>query len=222
GRPLTVADWLDSAPAVLEAWHPGTEAGHAIADVLFGAVNPGGKLPVTFPRTVGQVPVYYNHENTGRPYRPAHSDEKYVSRYLDLEDGPQFVFGHGLSYTTFTVGEPSLSADRVTAAELRGGATVEAAVTVRNTGDRTGDEVVQLYVHDPVATQVQPVRRLRGFRRVTLAPGESTTVRFPLGAEDLGFWSAANEPHFTVEPGDFDIYTGNSARAEGKRTLTVT
>ncbi|MFD7898779.1 glycoside hydrolase family 3 N-terminal domain-containing protein [Streptomyces sp. NPDC059743] len=222
GRPLTVSDWLDSAPAVLEAWHPGTEAGHAIADVLFGAVNPGGKLPVTFPRTVGQVPVYYNHENTGRPYRPAHSDEKYVSRYLDLDDGPQFVFGHGLSYTTFTVGEPSLSADSVTAAELREGVTVEVAVSVRNTGDRTGDEVVQLYVHDLVATQVQPVRRLRGFRRVTLAPGESTTVRFPLGAEDLGFWSATSEPHFTVEPGDFDIYTGNSARADRKRTLTVT
>ncbi|MFF3751561.1 glycoside hydrolase family 3 N-terminal domain-containing protein [Streptomyces sp. NPDC002018] len=222
GRPLTVADWLDSAPAVLEAWHPGTEAGHAIADVLFGEVNPGGKLPVTFPRTVGQVPVYYNHENTGRPYRPAHSDEKYVSRYLDLADGPQFVFGHGLSYTAFTVGEPVLSTDRVTAGELREGATVEAAVTVRNTGERTGDEVVQLYVHDVVAGQVQPVRRLRGFRRVTLAPGESATVRFPLGAEDLGFWSGRGEPRFTVEPGDFDIYAGNSARADRKRTLTVT
>ncbi|QXE33047.1 beta-glucosidase BglX [Streptomyces sp. GMY02] len=221
GRPLTTDEWLDSAPAVLEAWHPGIEAGHAIADVLFGTVNPGGKLPVTFPRTAGQIPVYYNHENTGRPYRPGHPDEKYVSRYLDLDEGPRFVFGHGLSYTTFSVGAPSLSTDRIEAGALRAGATVEAAVTVHNTGDRTGDEVVQLYVHDVVAGQVQPVRRLRGFRRVTLAPGESTIVRFPLGAEDLGFWEGTSEPRFTVEPGDFHIYAGNSALAEEKRTLTV-
>ena len=186
GRPLTIGGWLEQAPAVLEAWHPGIEAGNAIADVLFGAVNPGGKLPATFPRSAGQIPVYYNHENTGRPYDP---DNKYTSKYLDLPDGPQFAFGFGLSYTTFEVGEPRLSSSRIAAEALRKGDTVEVAVPVTNTGERAGDEVVQLYVHDRAASIAQPVRRLRGFRRVGLAAGKSRTVRFRLGAEDFGFWS---------------------------------
>ncbi|MFJ6633595.1 glycoside hydrolase family 3 N-terminal domain-containing protein [Streptomyces sp. NPDC091376] len=221
GRPLTLGSWLDSAPAVLEAWHPGIEAGHAVADVLFGAVNPGGKLPVTFPRTVGQIPVYYNHENTGRPYRPEQPHEKYVSKYLDLPDGPQFPFGYGLSYTTFTTGEPELSRRSVAADALERGETVEVSVAVTNTGELAGDEVVQLYVHDVAASIAQPVRRLRGFERVTLAPGESTTVRFRLGAEDLGFWTNDPAGTFTVEPGRVDIYAGTSSTARACRTLTV-
>ncbi|UUN30283.1 glycoside hydrolase family 3 N-terminal domain-containing protein [Streptomyces sp. FIT100] len=221
GRPLTVGDWVDGVPALLEAWHPGIEAGNAIADVLFGAVNPGGKLPVTFPRAVGQIPVYYNRENTGRPYDPAHADEKYVSKYLDLADGPQFVFGHGLSYTTFTTGEPRADRDSLTVDELSDGACVEIAVDVANTGGRAGDEVVQLYVHDPVASIAQPLRRLRGFSRVTLEPGESTVVRFTLGAEDLGFWTNDPAGRFVVEPGRFDIYAGTSSLAAARCTLTV-
>ncbi|WP_432043162.1 glycoside hydrolase family 3 N-terminal domain-containing protein [Streptomyces cadmiisoli] len=221
GRPLTIGNWLDSVPALLEAWHPGIEAGNAIADVLFGAVNPGGKLPVTFPRAVGQIPVYYNRESTGRPYDPAHDDEKYVSKYLDLADGPQFAFGHGLSYTTFATGEPQLDRQSVTVDELEHGECVEVRVDVTNTGELTGDEVVQLYVHDPVASIAQPVRRLRGFRRVTLEPGQTTQVRFTLGAEDLGFWTNDQAGHFTVEAGRIDLYAGTSSLAEARCTLTV-
>ncbi|GAB3450471.1 glycoside hydrolase family 3 N-terminal domain-containing protein [Actinophytocola sediminis] len=221
GRPLTGA-WLDSAPAVLLAWHPGIEAGSAIADVLTGAVNPGGKLPVTFPRTVGQVPIYHNRENTGRPHDPARPDNPFVTGYLDLADGPRFPFGHGLGYTTFDLAEPVLSQDRVAAGALRDGATVEVTVAVRNTGDRAGDEVVQLYVHDRVASIVQPVRRLRGFRRVQLDAGADTVVRFTLDVEDLGFWTGDPGGRFAVEPGAVDIHTGASSATTAMGTLTIT
>jgi beta-glucosidase len=177
---------------------------------------------VTFPRAVGQIPVYYNRENTGRPYDPARHEEKYVSKYLDLADGPQFPFGHGLSYTTFATGEPELSRAGIPADALERGETVEVAVTVTNTGDRAGDEVVQLYVHDVAASIAQPVRRLRGFERVTLDPGASRTVRFRLGAEDLGFWTNDPAGTFTVEPGRIDVYAGTSSTAEARRTLTIT
>ena len=151
---------------MLEAWFPGVQAGNAVADVLFGKVNPGGKLPVSFPQRVGQVPIYYNHEPTGRP---CDADTKYNSRYRDLPTcAPRYPFGYGLSYTTFTVDNLRLSCDRVS---RRG--KVRATVDVTNTGDRAGDEVVQLYLHDPVASLSQPVRRLRGFERVTLGRGRS-------------------------------------------------
>jgi beta-glucosidase len=219
GRPLTVGGWLDDAPAVLEAWQPGVEGGNAIADVLFGAVNPGGKLPVSFPRTAGQIPVYYNHENTGRPYNP---DDFFTSKYLDLAHGPRFVFGHGLSYTTFEVGAPKLGRSQISADALRKGDTVQVSVPVRNTGKRAGDEVVQVYLHDPVASIVQPVRRLRGFKRVTLKPGESTTVRIELGADDFGFWTHDRDGRFVVEPGDVEVYAGTSSAATAKQTLKIT
>lgn len=219
GRPLTIGDWLDSAPAVLEAWHPGIEAGNAIADVLFGEVAPGGKLPVSFPRAVGQIPVHYNHESTGRPYD---ADNKYTSKYLDLPPDPQFPFGYGLSYTTFEIGGPRLSRARVSADALREGDTLEVSVRVTNTGEREGDEVVQLYVHDVAASLTQPVRRLRGFRRVTLGPGRSRTVRFRLGAADLGFWTNAPHGAFVVEEGTVDLYVGDSSAAKAKTTLTIT
>ncbi|WP_419997418.1 glycoside hydrolase family 3 N-terminal domain-containing protein [Streptomyces boninensis] len=222
GRPLTVGGWLEDAPAVLLAWHPGIEAGNAIADVLFGEVNPGGKLPVSFPRSVGQIPIHYNHESTGRPYDPDEPNEKYVSKYVDLPPGPQLPFGHGLSYTTFEVGEPRPAQDSIAASALRAGKSVEVAVAVRNTGDRTGDEVVQLYVRDLVASIVQPVRRLRGFERVTLKPGESRTVRFRLGAGDLGFWTNDTRGEFLVEPGEMELYAGVSSAAKSTAELTIT
>ncbi|MER6053121.1 beta-glucosidase BglX [Streptomyces sp. NPDC001793] len=218
GRPLTLGDWLARTPAVLVAWHPGIEAGHAIADVLFGRADPGGKLPVSFPRSVGQIPIHYNHENTGRPYDP---DDKYTSKYLDLPDGPQFPFGHGLSYTTFRTGAPEVSTDRIAASALRRGETVEVATTVTNTGSRTGDEVVQLYLHDRAASIAQPVRRLRGFRRVTLPPGTTRTVTFRLTADDLGFWTNAPHGDFRLERGTFDLYVGTSSTTENKTTLRV-
>jgi beta-glucosidase len=212
GRPLELEDVVDDAPAILEAWFPGVQAGNAVADVLFGEVNPGGKLPVSFPYRVGQVPIYYNHERTGRP---CNVDSKYNSRYRDLNScDPLFEFGFGLSYTTFDVSGPQLSADSVGE-----DGSLEASVEVTNTGDRTGDEVVQLYIHDPVASISQPVRRLRGFERVTLEPGESQTVTFTLDKSDFGFYD--NSGKFVVEPGQIDVYAGNSSATTQKASFTV-
>ncbi|NEB74696.1 beta-glucosidase BglX [Streptomyces sp. SID14478] len=219
GRPLTMGDWLDSAPAVLEAWHPGIEGGNAIADVLFGTVTPGGKLPVSFPRAVGQIPIHYNHESTGRPYK---ADDKFTSKYLDLPPTPQFPFGHGLTYTTFALGAPEADRTDITAAALHAGDSIEVTVPLCNTGSRTGDEVVQLYVHDVAAGIAQPVRRLRGFQRVTLAAGAATTVRFRLGAEDLGFWTNAPKGEFRIEPGRFDLYVGTSSAADSRLNVSIT
>ncbi len=213
GRPLTLSSVAASAPAVLEAWFPGVQAGNAVADVLFGKVNPGGKLPVTFPRTVGQVPIYYNHEPTGRPCNP---DVKWNSRYRDIDScSPLYEFGYGLSYTTFSVTNLRLSSDRVA-----GNGNLRASVDVTNTGARAGDEVVQLYLHDPVASISQPVRRLRGFERVTLAPGEKRTVTFTVDRDDFGFYD--NRGKFVVEPGRIDLYAGDSSAASMTASFTVT
>src|SRR5512132_267708 len=202
GRPLALEGVVDDAPALLEAWFPGVQAGPAVADVVFGKVNPGGKLPVTFPRRLGQVPIYYNHEPTGRPCDP---NQKYVSRHRDIPScAPLFEFGHGLSYTTFEVSDLQLSAATVS----RNGS-LQASVTVTNTGRREGDEVVQLYLHDPVASISQPVRRLRGFERVTLDPGQTRTVTFTLDKSDFGFYD--NRGTFVVETGRIDVYAGTSA-----------
>jgi beta-glucosidase len=212
GRPLALEGVVDDAPAILEAWFPGVQAGPAVADVVFGKVNPGGKLPVTFPRRLGQVPIYYNHEPTGRPCDP---NQKYVSRHRDIPScSPLFVFGHGLSYTTFEVSELRLSASTVS----RNGS-LRASVTVTNTGGRKGDEVVQLYLHDPVASISQPVRRLRGFERVTLNPGTSRTVTFMLDKSDFGFYD--NRGKLVVEPGRIDVYAGSSSSADMTRSFTV-
>ena len=202
GRPLTIAGVLRAAPAVLEAWAPGSEGGNAIADVLTGRVNPGGKLPVTFPRAVGQVPIYYNHENTGRPPDP---NNKYTSKYLDLPLGPQLPFGFGLSYTTFELTNLRLSSQVL----KRTNGTIDVSVDVTNTGSTKGDEVVQLYIHDPVAQIVQPVRRLRGFQRVTLAPRQSETVTFRLTPTDVGYYD--NDAHFVIEQGSIQLYVGTSS-----------
>jgi len=211
GRPLTLEKVAAQAPAILEAWFPGVQAGNAVADVLFGAVNPGGKLPVSFPRRLGQVPIYYNHEPTGRPCDPT---QKYVSRYRDLAScDPLYEFGYGLSYTTFQLSNLELSSHSMTP-----GGTFTATVDVKNTGSRGGDEVVQLYIHDHVASISQPVRRLRGFQRVTLAPGQTTTVTFTLGPNDVGFYD--NSGRFVVEPGVIDIYAGT--RSSGGLTDSVT
>jgi beta-glucosidase len=218
GRPLVLGDEVDAASAVLIGWHPGIQGGHAVADILSGAVNPGGKLPVTFPRSVGQLPIYYAHENTGRPADPS---DKNTSKYLDLPSTPEFEFGFGLSYTTFDISGLTLSPTKVPANGIRSGrSTVEVKATVTNTGGRPGDEVVQLYLRDPVASVAQPVRRLRGFSRVTLGAGESKTVVFRLGAQDLGFHDS--DGRLVVEPGSFDVFVGNSSSAELRRTFEVT
>jgi beta-glucosidase len=212
GRPLGLEDIVDDAPAILEAWFPGVQAGPAVADVVFGRVNPGGKLPVSFPYRVGQVPIYYNREATGRP---CNKNVKWNSQHRDIPScDPLFVFGHGLSYTTFEVSGLTLSSSSVS----RHGS-VTASVNVRNTGGRRGDEVVQLYLNDPVASISQPVRRLRGFERVTLDPSQSRRVSFRLDSSDWGFYD--NRGRFVVEPGQIDVYAGNSSKAEMKQSFTV-
>ena len=213
GRPLTLEGVVDEAPAILEAWFPGVQAGNAVADVLFGAVNPGGKLPVSFPRRVGQVPIYYNHEPTGRP---CDAGSKYNSRYRDIPScEPQFPFGFGLSYSKFEV--TNLRLDR---SSVSRNGSVRATVDVANVAGPKGDEVVQLYLHDPVASISQPVRRLRGFERVTLAPGQTRTVTFTLDKSDFGFYD--NSGKFVVEPGKIDVYAGNSSKADMTKSFTVT
>ncbi len=202
GRPLSIRWAAEHVPAIVEAWHPGVECGHAVADVLFGDVNPGGKLPVTFPRAVGQVPICYNHKNTGRPP----SDDRFTSKYIDLPTTPLFPFGHGLSYTTFAFRDLT-----VTPEEIGPAGTVEVSVTVVNTGDRSGDEVAQLYIRDPVASVTRPVRELKGFRRISLKPGESQRVTFALEPEHLGFYDAHME--YVVEPGSFHVWVGTSSAA---------
>ena len=212
GRPLALEDIVGDAPAILEAWFPGVQAGNAVADVLFGKVNPGGKLPVSFPRRLGQTPIYYNHEPTGRPCDPT---QKFNSRYRDIPScSPLYEFGYGLSYTTFSVTNLQLSSASVS----RNGS-VRATVDVTNTGSKAGDEVVQLYIHDPVASISQPVRRLRGFERVTLGPGEKRTVTFTLNKSDFGFYD--NRGKFVVEPGSIDVYAGNSSAADMVKSFTV-
>ena len=212
GRPLALENIVEDAPAILEAWFPGVQAGPAVADVVFGKVNPGGKLPVSFPRRLGQVPIYYNHEPTGRPCNP---EVKWNSRHRDIPScSPLFVFGHGLSYTTFEVSNLRLSSSTVSK-----NGSLRASVTVANTGSRKGDEVVQLYLHDPVASISQPVRRLRGFERVTLNPGQTRTVTFTLDKSDFGFYD--NRGKFVVEPGQIDVYAGNSSNADMTKSFTV-
>ena len=213
GRPLTLNKVDAASPAILEAWFPGVEAGNAVADVLFGKVDPGGKLPVSFPQQLGQVPIYYNHEPTGRP---CDVTQKYTSRYRDLRTcDPLYPFGYGLSYTTFDVSGLHLDKSAVN----RTGS-VKASMTITNTGKVAGADVAQLYLHDPVASISQPVRRLRGFERVTLAPKQSKTVNFIIDRADFGFYD--NSGKFVVEPGQIDLYAGDSSTASLEQSFTVT
>jgi beta-glucosidase len=201
GRPLTIGWVAEHVPAIIEAWLPGTQGGHAIADVLFGDVNPGGKLPVTFPRVVGQVPIYYNHLSTGRPPK---AESKYTSKFLDVDSGPLFPFGHGLSYTRFRLSNLKLSPRSI---PVNGRLT--ASVDVENISDRIGDEVIQLYIRDVVASVARPVKELAGFERMTLRPGERKTARFDLGPKHLGFYN--RRVQFVVEPGEFQVTAGTSS-----------
>ena len=204
GRPLILEWAAEHVPAIVETWYLGVEAGNATADVLFGDYNPSGKLPVTFPRALGQVPLYYNHRNTGRPMQP---QNKFSSKYIDVPNDPRYPFGFGLSYTTFSYRDLRLSTARARVTD-----TVTATVTVANTGAREGAEVVQLYVRDEVATVSRPVRELKAFQRVTLKPNESRTVTLRVAVKDL--WFIGLDMKRVVEPGTFRVYVGPSS-AEG-------
>jgi beta-glucosidase len=211
GRPLTLGWLADHAPALLESWFPGTEGGDAVADVLFGKFDPSGKLPMSFPRNVGQIPISYNELPTGRPYDP---NNKYTSKYLDVANTPQYPFGYGLSYTTFSLSNLRLSASSISAS---GSLTVHADIT--NTGSVAGDDVAQLYIHESDTSILQPVRKLEGFQRVTLTPGQTRTVTFTLDSNNLGFYNGQSQ--FVVEPGPFDVWVGDSSVGGLHSTFTV-
>jgi len=227
GRPLELKWAAEHVPAILEAWSPGIEAGPAVADVLFGDVNPSGKLPASFPRAVGQEPLYYAQMPTGRPahgdlsHMPRNSAEKFVSRYMDEENSALFPFGWGLSYTRFSYTQPTIDHSEVPLRELLANrhpaATV--GVDVTNTGSVAGAEVVQLYIRNTSASVEQPVRELKGFARVTLAPGETKHVTFPLGFDELNFYNV--EAKRTVEPTTFTIWVGGSSLATAETSLKV-
>ncbi len=227
-RPLELKWAADHVPAILEAWSPGIEAGHAVADVLFGDVNPSGKLPSSFPRAVGQEPLYYAQLPTGRPARgdlsqmPSNRETKFMSRYIDEENSAQFPFGWGLSYTRFSYAQPVISRAEVPLREVLASGhnpAVTVGVEVRNTGSVAGTEVVQLYIRNTAASVEQPVRELKGFARVTLAPGEQKHVEFPLGFDELSFYNV--EIKRTVEPTTYQIWVGGSSLATAETSLQV-
>ncbi|MEZ4809198.1 MAG: beta-glucosidase BglX [Allomuricauda sp.] len=204
GRPLTLNWEAEHIPAIVEAWQLGSQAGNAIANVVFGAYNPSGKLPMTFPRSVGQVPIYYNHFSTGRPNS---QPNVFWTHYSDEKNEPLFPFGYGLSYTTFAYSDLQVDATNQ--------ANVKVSVTVSNTGKVPGEEVVQLYIHDKVASVTRPVKELKGFQKISLAPNASQKVEFTLTDKELGFYNHQYE--FVVEPGEFDIMVGTNSQ-EGLTT----
>ncbi len=212
GRPLALSRSAHHTPAILEAWFLGSEMGHAVADVLFGDVNPSGKLPITFARSVGQVPLYYAHRHTGRP---ATGKTLYESGYLDLPSTPAYPFGFGLSYTTFTYLKPRLSSKHLASTQ-----TLTVRVTVSNTGPRAGDEIVQLYLRDDVASVTRPVRQLRGFRKVHLASREARTVEFILDQQDFALLNEHLLP--VIEAGTFTVFVGGSSTTDNQATFEVT
>lgn len=212
GRPLTLPAVDEQAPAILETWFLGSEMGHAVADVLFGDINPSGKLPITFPRSVGQIPIYHAHKNTGRP--PSITNP-YASGYLDEQWTPLYPFGHGLSYTTFTYETPILSKQRLAFNE-----TLEVQVNVRNSGQRSGNEIVQLYLRQNVASVTRPVRTLRGFAKINLAARETETVGFTLDQDDFASLDTDYLP--VVESGIFTVYVGGSSATDNQASFEVT
>lgn len=213
GRPLTIEEEFNLPVSILQVWHPGIEAGNAVADVIFGDYNPSGKLTATWPRNVGQIPIYHSIKTTGRP-APTEAFEKFKSNYLDVKNAPLLPFGYGLSYTSFKYSNINLSKK-----EIAQGEDVTVSVTVKNTGNFDGEEVVQLYLRDVVRSITPPMRQLKGFKKVFLKKGESKTVELVLTADDLKFYNSTLD--FVAEPGDFEIFVGTNSNAQLKATLTL-
>jgi beta-glucosidase len=215
GRPLVLPWAADNIPAIVEAWHLGTEGGNAIAQVLYGDYNPSGKLPMSFPRNVGQVPIYYNHKTTGRPGNGQPTESVFWSHYIDVANSPQYPFGYGLSYTSF--GYSNLKLD---AASFGKGGKITVSVDIKNTGKTEGKEVVQLYLQDHVASVTRPVRELKGFETISLKPGETKTVRFSINEKLVEFYTANKK--FEAEPGVFSLYIGGDSNASLKADFSYT
>ncbi|MFD0939314.1 beta-glucosidase BglX [Pedobacter boryungensis] len=205
GRPMTLKWESENVPAILNVWFGGVEATRAIGDVLFGDANPSGKLTVTFPQNVGQIPLYYSHKNTGRPLAEQNWFYRFRSNYLDVSNEPLYPFGFGLSYTTYTYGDLKLSSNT-----LKPGQKITATITVTNTGNLAGEEIVQLYTRDLIGTSTRPVKELKGFQKIKLQPGESKIVTFNLTEQDLKFYNS--ELKFVAEPGDFKVFVGPNVR----------
>ena len=205
GRPLVLTEENETVPAILDVWFAGTEAGYAIADVVFGDVNPSAKITATFPRSVGQIPIYYSHKNTGRPLGNSEGKfEKFRSNYIDERNEPLYPFGFGLSYTTFKYENLKLSTAKLTEKE-----TIEVSLTVKNTGNYDGKEIVQLYIRDLVGSITRPVKQLKGFQKIMLKKGETKTLSFKLTVEDLKFYNY--DLDFVAEPGDFEVFVGTNS-----------
>jgi beta-glucosidase len=215
GRPLVLVEEHQNLKAILNVWFPGTEAGYAISDVLFGDENPSGKLTATFPRSVGQIPIYYNSKNTGRPL--GNKDGKFVkflSNYIDERNEPLYPFGYGLSYTTFSYSNLKLSQTKMAANEK-----IMASVEIINTGNFDGKEVVQLYIRDVVGSVTRPVKELKGFQKIYLTKGEKKTITFEISIEDLKFYNS--EIEFVAEPGMFDVYIGTNSDSQEKESFEL-
>jgi beta-glucosidase len=204
GRPLNITWAAEHIPAILEAWHPGMEGGNAIADLLFGDANPGGRLPLSWPRNVGQVPVYYAHNLTHQP----ETSQGFTSRYWDQSSAPLYPFGYGLSYT-----KCAISNLRLKDGAVKLGGAVDVAVDVENTGKRAGTEVVQAYIHQMAGSASRPVRELKGFEKVWLKPGEKKTVHISLGKSEMSYWSSATKG-WVEEAENFDLWVGTDATAK--------
>jgi beta-glucosidase len=211
GRPLTLQWEHDNIDAILETWLPGMRGGEAIVDILFGDANPSGKITITFPRSVGQIPIYYNHKNTGRPFN---NDSKFTVKYIDMENSPLYPFGYGLSYTQFTYSGIHLSDSTLT-----DGGSITASITLTNSGDRAGEETVQLYIRDLVGSITRPVKELKGFQKITLNPGESKQVDFSITPELLKFYNA--DLKWTAEPGDFLVFIGENSNVKNNAKFTL-
>ncbi|WP_163514817.1 glycoside hydrolase family 3 N-terminal domain-containing protein [Gelidibacter japonicus] len=214
GRPLDLSEEIGQVDAILEAWYPGTMGGSGVTDVLFGVYNPSAKLTVTFPRNVGQIPIYYNMKNTGRPIPESNPKQDYKSNYIDSPNTPLFVFGHGLSYTTFQYSELTLSSTHIGFND-----TLTATVSITNTGNYDGHEVVQLYIHDKVGSITRPVKELKGFQKIFLKKGESKIVTFNISVEDLKFYN--NNMEYVAEAGEFEIAIAPSSDFKFKHLFTL-
>jgi beta-glucosidase len=214
GRPLALTWEQANIPAILNVWFAGSEAGHAITDVLYGTVNPSGKLTATFPQNIGQVPLYYSHKNTGRPLAQGAWFSKFRSNYIDVTNEPLYPFGFGLSYTQFSYSDISLSSNQMKSAEK-----ITASITLSNTGNYDGAEVVQLYIRDMVGSITRPVKELKGFKKVFLKKGESREVKFELSIEDLKFYNSNLE--FVAEPGAFKLFIGGNSRDVKETEFTL-
>jgi len=207
GRPLAIPELDSIAPAILESWIGGTEAGNGIADVLFGDINPSGKLTMTFPRNVGQIPIFYNSKNTGRPINPEKPFEKYKSNYLDAPNSPLYPFGYGLSYTTF-----SYSDIKINKTEFQKDDQIIATVEIKNTGERDGEEIVQLYIRDLVGNVTRSVKELKGFKKILVKKGETVTVTFNISTSELSYYH--EDMSFTLDSGDFELFVGPNSSEE--------